>query len=83
MPEDPEPPYFEVVTPLATRIRTTPSYWEKIITFKHPIMAGQEAAIQQTLQAQGKRIKILGSIGSRVREDQFDLLSLLCNEAQT
>jgi hypothetical protein len=50
LPEDPEPPYFEVITPLVTRIRTTPSYWEKIITFKHPIMAGQEEAVQQTLQ---------------------------------
>ncbi len=50
-PDDHEPPYFEVITPLRTRIRTTSSYWEKIITFKHPIMAGQEAAVQQTLQA--------------------------------
>jgi hypothetical protein len=48
--EDQEPPYFEVVTPLATRIRTTPSYWKKIITFKHPIMAGQEETVQQTLR---------------------------------
>ncbi len=45
-----EPPYFEVITPLGIYIRTTPSYWQKIITFKHPIMAGQEQAVQQTLQ---------------------------------
>ena len=40
-------------------------------------------ALAEAIGCQGKRIKILGSIGSRVREDKFDLLSLLCNEAQT
>jgi hypothetical protein len=45
-----ESPYFEVITPLGICIRTTPSYWQKIITFKHPIMAGQEQLVQQTLQ---------------------------------
>jgi len=31
-----EPPYFEVLTPLDIRIRTMPSYWEKIVSVKHP-----------------------------------------------
>jgi len=45
-----EPPYFEVLTPLDIRIRTTPSYWEKIVSVKHPIMRGQELQVQRTLQ---------------------------------
>ncbi|MGB3494511.1 MAG: hypothetical protein WBA57_17415 [Elainellaceae cyanobacterium] len=49
-PEDFESPLFEIMTPLGIRIRTTPSYWKKIITLKHPIMVGQEEAVQQTLQ---------------------------------
>jgi hypothetical protein len=61
-PEDDESPYFEVVTPLGVCIRTTPSYWEKIITFKHPIMAGQEEAVQQTLREP-----------SEIRQSQSDL----------
>lgn len=48
-PEEYDPPYFEVVTPLGIRIRTTLPHWEKIITFKHPIMAGHEKAVQQAL----------------------------------
>jgi hypothetical protein len=50
LPEDQELSYFEVVTPLGIRIRTSLSYWQKIVTFKHPIMAGQEEIVQQALQ---------------------------------
>lgn len=49
-PEDQELPYFEAITPQGVRIHTSLSYWEKIITFKHPIMAGQEEVVQRTLQ---------------------------------
>ncbi|WP_024750290.1 hypothetical protein [Crocosphaera subtropica] len=45
-----EPPYFEIVTPLGIKVRTTLSHWTKIITIKHPIMAGQENIVKQTLQ---------------------------------
>lgn len=31
-------------------VRTTASYWAKIVTFKHPNMAGQESAIEEILQ---------------------------------
>lgn len=43
-------PYFEVVTPLNICIRTTPSYWENIVTFKHPLMQGREEEVQKTLR---------------------------------
>lgn len=45
-----EPPYFEIVTPLGIVIRTTPSYWARIVTFKHPIIAGREDLVKKTLQ---------------------------------
>lgn len=42
-------PYFEVLTPLGVYVRTTFSHWQKIITIKHPIMAGQEQQVQAAL----------------------------------
>lgn len=40
---------FQVVTPLAFRVRVSRAYWELIITVKHPVMTGREAEIQETL----------------------------------
>jgi len=40
---------FEVVTPLGFRVRTTRSHWEKIVTHKHPVMAGQEMLVKEVL----------------------------------
>jgi hypothetical protein len=48
--QDISPPYFEVLTPLGVSVRTTFSHWQKIITIKHPIMAGQEQQVQATLK---------------------------------
>ncbi len=45
-----EPPYFEILTPLGVRVRTTPSYWAKITTFKHPIIREREDFVKQVLQ---------------------------------
>ncbi len=45
-----EPPYFEIPTPIGVLVRTTHSYWDKIVTIKHPNMAGQEDVIKQFLQ---------------------------------
>jgi hypothetical protein len=42
--------YFEVPTPLGFRVHVTHSYWELIITIKHPAMAGRESDVQETLQ---------------------------------
>ncbi len=42
---------FEVQTPLGFRVRVTRAYWELIITVKHPVMAGREADVQETLEA--------------------------------
>ncbi len=44
------PPYFEVTTPLGIRIRTSFSHWERIVTFKHPTMAGKEQEVQTALR---------------------------------
>lgn len=41
---------FEVLTPLGFRVRVTRAYWELIVTIKHPVMAGREADVQQTLR---------------------------------
>ncbi|PIU32566.1 MAG: hypothetical protein COT06_02035 [Syntrophobacteraceae bacterium CG07_land_8_20_14_0_80_61_8] len=42
---------FEVSTPLGFRVRVPRSYWELITTIKHPVMAGQEVMVQDTLKA--------------------------------
>ena len=42
--------YFEVLTPLGVRVRTTSAYWARIVTFKHPIMRGREVQVQATLR---------------------------------
>jgi len=41
---------FEVPTPLGFWVRVTRSYWDLITTIKHPVMAGQESIVKDTLQ---------------------------------
>lgn len=41
---------FDVLTPLGFHVRVTRSYWEIIITVKHPVMTGREADVQETLK---------------------------------
>lgn len=41
---------FDVLSPLGFRVRATRSYWELIVTIKHPAMAGREADVQAALQ---------------------------------
>ena len=41
---------FEVPTPLGFDVRVTRSYWELIVTIKHPVMRGRESDIQDTLR---------------------------------
>ncbi len=40
---------FEVTTPLGFRVRVTRSYWDLITTIKHPVMAGQDSIVKNTL----------------------------------
>jgi hypothetical protein len=40
---------FEALTPLGFRVRVARAYWELIISIKHPVMAGREADVQETL----------------------------------
>lgn len=35
--------------PLGFRVRVTRAYWELIITVKHPVMAGHESDVKETL----------------------------------
>lgn len=42
---------FEVVTPLKFRVRVTKTYWELIVTVKHPVMAGREDDVKDTLES--------------------------------
>jgi hypothetical protein len=46
----PDDVLFEVLTPLGFRVRVTLAYWELIITVKHPIMAGRENDVKETLE---------------------------------
>jgi hypothetical protein len=41
---------FQVRTPLDFSVRVTHSYWEYIATIKHPVMAGREDDVKDTLQ---------------------------------
>ena len=43
-------PYFQVVCVLGKRVVVTAEYWDKIIRFKHPILAGKEDEVKQTLE---------------------------------
>jgi hypothetical protein len=40
---------FEVITPLGFLVHVTRAYWELIITIKHPVMAGRDAEVKETL----------------------------------
>jgi len=40
---------FEVMTPLGFQVRVTKSYWELIVTIKHPVMAGREEDVKMAL----------------------------------
>ena len=40
---------FEVVSSLGKKIRTSDDYWKKIISTKHPAMAGREDLVKLTL----------------------------------
>jgi hypothetical protein len=42
--------FFEVDTPLGFSVRVTREYWELIVTIKHPVMAGRELEVQETLK---------------------------------
>lgn len=42
--------FFEVTTPLGFSVRVTKAYWQRIVSIKHPAMAGQETAVQETLR---------------------------------
>ena len=39
---------FEVQTPLGFLVRVTRSYWQLIVTVKHPVMAGRQLEVQAT-----------------------------------
>jgi hypothetical protein len=42
--------FFEVSTPLGFSVRVTKAYWQRIVSIKHPTMAGQDPAVQDTLR---------------------------------
>lgn len=41
---------FDVLTPLGFRVRVSRSYWNIIISVKHPVMKGHEKEVKNTLQ---------------------------------
>jgi hypothetical protein len=41
---------FQVLTPLNFSVQVTRSYWEYIVTVKHPAMTGREEDVKDTLQ---------------------------------
>ena len=41
---------FEVMTPLGFRVRVTRGYWDLIVSVKHPVMAGREDDVRNTLE---------------------------------
>jgi len=52
--------YLRIGCPLGKELRITSSYWEKIITIKHPVIKGKEKEVQKTLGSP-KIIKISNS----------------------
>ena len=41
--------HFEVPTPLGFTVRCTRAYWQFIVSEKHPVLAGHEAEVKDTL----------------------------------
>jgi hypothetical protein len=41
---------FDVLTPLGFRVHVTLAYWKLIVGVKHPVMAGREADVRETLR---------------------------------
>ena len=41
---------FEIETPLGFRVRTTQSYWNVIVTVKHPAMKMKEKEVRNALK---------------------------------
>jgi hypothetical protein len=41
---------FEAITPLGFHVRVTKAYWKLIVSVKHPVMAGREDDIKDTLE---------------------------------
>ena len=41
---------FEVLTLLGFRVRVSRSYWELIVTIKHPVMVGRESEVMAALE---------------------------------
>ena len=41
---------FEALTPLGFQVRVSRSYWQLIVTTKHPVMAGRESHVQEMLE---------------------------------
>ena len=42
---------FEVDTPLGFSVRVTKTVWTLITSVKHPVMAGREESVRETLQS--------------------------------
>lgn len=51
MSSDPEEFHFEVDTPLGFSVRAGRSYWQLIVTIKHPVMADKERGVMHALEA--------------------------------
>jgi len=41
---------FEIQTPIKLRVRVTRTHWELIVSVKHPVMAGRELDVKDTLE---------------------------------
>jgi hypothetical protein len=41
--------YFEVMTPLEIRVRSTKEYWEYIVNVKHRVMKDKEEIVKDVL----------------------------------
>ncbi len=41
---------FDVMTPIGFRVRVTYSYWDLIVTIKHPVMVGRVEDVKETLE---------------------------------
>ncbi len=42
---------FEAITPLGFSVLVMADQWQKIVTFKHPIMSGRERDVQKALES--------------------------------
>ena len=72
--------YFEVLSLLGKRIRVSESYWNFIVSMKHPIMSGKETLVKNALSEpdEVRRSRKDRSVYVYYKRFKKDFISVVC-----